>query len=65
MTSVGQKWGKAKMTYTYDSYHNVKTATTEEGLVYNFAYDAYGNNTAVAQGTVLCVDTEPSFCYNQ
>ena len=40
--------GTAEMTYTYDSYHNVKTATTKEGRVYNFTYDAYGNNTAVS-----------------
>ncbi len=38
----------AKLTYTYDDYHNVKTATTEEGLVYEFAYDDYGNNTSVS-----------------
>ena len=37
-----------KMTYDYDSYHNVETATTDEGLVYNFEYDDYGNNTKVS-----------------
>ena len=37
-----------KMTYGYDSYHNVQTATTDEGLVYNFEYDDYGNNTMVS-----------------
>ena len=47
LTKVIQN-GKAKMTYTYDDHHNVKTATTEEGLVYNFAYDTYGNNTSVS-----------------
>ena len=26
----------------------MKTATTEEGLVYNFTYDTYGNNTSVS-----------------
>jgi YD repeat-containing protein len=36
------------LTYTYDNFHNVKTATTEEGLVYSFTYDGYGNNTAVS-----------------
>ncbi len=41
--------GKTKMTYTYyDNSHNVKTATTEEGYVYNFEYDTYGNNTSVS-----------------
>ena len=38
----------AELTYTYDDYHNVKTATTEEGLVYSFVYDTYGNNTSVS-----------------
>ena len=39
---------KAKVTYTYDDWHNVKTATTEEGIVYSFDYDDYGNNTSVS-----------------
>lgn len=39
---------KAKLTYTYDTWDNVQTATTEEGIVYTFTYDTYGNNTAVA-----------------
>ena len=38
----------AALTYTYDSYHNVKTATSDTGVVYNFVYDAYGNNTSVS-----------------
>ena len=38
----------AKTTYTYDNYHNVKTATTPAGVVYTFTYDAKGNNTAVS-----------------
>ena len=38
----------AELTYTYDDYHNVKTATTEAGQVYSFTYDAYGNNTSVS-----------------
>jgi RHS repeat-associated protein len=38
----------AALTYTYDSYHNVKTATSDTGVVYNFAYDTYGNNTSVS-----------------
>ena len=38
----------ATLTYTYDNYHNVKTATTATGVVYNFAYDTYGNNTSVS-----------------
>ena len=37
------------MTYTYDDYHNVKTATTEIGTVYTFTYDDYGNNTKAAE----------------
>ena len=40
----------ATFTYTYDSYHNVKTATTDTGVVYNFSYDTYGNNTSVSVG---------------
>ena len=42
--------GGAAFTYTYDSYHNVKTATTDTGVVYNFEYDTYGNNTSVSVG---------------
>ena len=38
---------KAKMTYTYEG-HNVVTATSEEGLTYNFTYDGWGNNTSVS-----------------
>ena len=43
--------GKAKVTYTYDDYHNVKTAKTEEGLTYGFEYDDFGNNKLVTIGT--------------
>ncbi len=39
-----------EQTYTYDSYHNVKTATTPEGIYTSFDYDQYGNNTAVQVG---------------
>ncbi len=39
---------KAKMTYTYDDYHNVKTAVSEEGITYEFTYDDFGNNTIVS-----------------
>lgn len=39
---------KAKVTYTYDSYHNVTKATTEKNVVYEFTYDEYGNNTSVS-----------------
>ena len=38
----------AELTYTYDSYHNVISATSEEGVVYSFTYDTYGNNTKVS-----------------
>ncbi len=38
----------AEMTYTYDDYHNVLTATTAENLVYSFTYDTFGNNTSVS-----------------
>ena len=38
----------SELTYTYDDYHNVLTATTDEGLCYHFTYDTYGNNTAVS-----------------
>jgi len=35
------------MTYEYDEYHNIKKATSAEGLVYEFDYDDWGNNTSV------------------
>ena len=46
--------GTPTMTYTYDDYHNVKTAVTGAGIAYTFDYDTYGNNTAVSttNGTV-------------
>ena len=34
--------------YEYDEYNNVTKAIAEDGTVTYFAYDAYGNNTAVA-----------------
>ena len=37
----------AELTYTYDNYHNVKTATDAANVVYHFDYDTYGNNTSV------------------
>ena len=40
-----------ELTYTYDNYHNVLTATSSTGLVYTFTYDTYGNNTSVSLGT--------------
>ena len=41
----------AKVTYTYyEDTHNVKTATTQKGVVYTFEYDAYGNNERVTIG---------------
>ena len=40
--------GTAKMTYTYDACHNVETATTATGVIYQFEYDKWGNNTAVS-----------------
>ena len=40
----------ASQTYTYDSYHNVLTATSPEGVSSSFAYDTYGNNTQVSVG---------------
>ncbi|MDD6262655.1 MAG: DNRLRE domain-containing protein, partial [Clostridiales bacterium] len=41
----------AAQTYTYDSYHNVLTATSPEGVVSTFTYDTYGNNTSVTVGS--------------
>ena len=38
----------AELTYTYDDYHNVLTATTQTGVKYEFTYDTYGNNTSVS-----------------
>ncbi len=49
--------GKAKMEYTYDDYHNVLTATTQEKLKYEFKYDTYGNNTEVS---IFVTDEETS-----
>ena len=40
----------ASQTYTYDSYHNVLTATSPEGVSSSFTYDTYGNNTQVSVG---------------
>ena len=40
--------GVTKFEYTYDNWHNVKTATTDEELTYSFTYDDYGNNTEVS-----------------
>ena len=40
----------ASQTYTYDSCHNVLTATSPEGVSSSFAYDTYGNNTQVSVG---------------
>ena len=40
----------ASQTYTYDSYHNVLTATSPEGVSSSFTYDTYGNNTKVSVG---------------
>ena len=40
--------GVTKFQYTYDNWHNVKTATTDEELTYSFTYDDYGNNTEVS-----------------
>lgn len=42
----------AELTYTYDDYHNPKTATTNEGVAYNFEYDTFGNNTSVSIGSI-------------
>lgn len=39
--------------YTYDQYHNVRTALTEEGLEALFLYDEYGNNTDTYLNGVL------------
>ena len=38
----------AEITYTYDDYHNVLTATTKTGIKYEFTYDTYGNNTSIS-----------------
>ncbi len=39
--------GGASVTYSYDDYHNVKTASTKAGVTSQFGYDEYGNNTSV------------------
>lgn len=36
------------MSYYYDRYHNVIKAVSAEGLVYEFTYDQWGNNTSVS-----------------
>ena len=38
----------AKLEYTYDDYHNVKTAKSAVGINYEFLYDDWGNNTSVS-----------------
>jgi hypothetical protein len=38
---------QARLKYTYDSYHNVKTAVSGEDVKDAFTYDTYGNNTSV------------------
>ena len=38
----------ARLEYEYDEWHNVVKATSDTGIVYNFAYDSYGNNTSVS-----------------
>jgi len=43
----------SSLTYTYDAYHNVLTATSATGVVYKFTYDTYGNNTEVSAGNIL------------
>ena len=37
-------------TYTYDSYHNVKKATSGTGVEGTFTYDTKGKNTTVQIG---------------
>lgn len=37
----------AQYTYTYDTHHNVLTATSAENIKAEFTYDTYGNNTRV------------------
>ena len=39
--------------YEYDNHKNVTKATTASGLVYELAYDVYGNNTSVKVGGSL------------
>ena len=55
LTSILEN-NKAKMRYEYDSWHNVIKAVTQtkddsgnivDGIVYEFEYDDYGNNTLV------------------
>lgn len=55
LTSILEN-NKAKMRYEYDNWHNVVKAVTQtkddsgnivDGIVYEFEYDDYGNNTLV------------------
>ena len=39
--------GGAELKYTYDSSHNVSTATSKQNVKSTFTYDKYGNNTSV------------------
>lgn len=39
-----------EFTYTYDSRHNMLTATSAEGLVYTYTYDNYGNTNSSKVG---------------
>ena len=62
-------------TYSYDSSNRLASSSevtqgTTRSITYTYDDDnritAYKKAAlSLAQGTVLCVDTEPSFCYNE
>lgn len=43
--------GASSDLYPTTNYHNVLTSTSPEGVVSNFTYDTYGNNTKVTLGS--------------
>ncbi|MCR4710433.1 MAG: DNRLRE domain-containing protein [Clostridiales bacterium] len=55
----------AEQTYTYDSHHNVLTATSPMGVLTTFTYDTYGNNTSVKVGSgTKVIETNAAYLSN-
>ncbi|MBE6990005.1 MAG: hypothetical protein E7426_04585, partial [Ruminococcaceae bacterium] len=66
LTGVSLPTG-ATESYTYDSYHNVKTAVDANGVTTTFTYDTYGNNTrvkSVGNGTSSSVSASAAYSSN-
>lgn len=59
----------AQYTYTYDTHHNVLTATSAENVKADFTYDNYGNNTRVrlvdpASSTAPVIEASATYSSN-